>query len=68
MIKQLTQENSAGALESKEKNSQTGLPEYFSWENYLNTAVDQGACGSCFAISTAGMLSARFKIKVKIIT
>jgi C1A family cysteine protease len=50
-------------LVSKEKNSKN-LPKYFSWENFIPEVVDQGKCGSCYAITTAHMITSRLRIKV----
>eukprot|EP01017_Pseudomicrothorax_dubius_P006970 TRINITY_DN120_c0_g1_i1.p1 TRINITY_DN120_c0_g1~~TRINITY_DN120_c0_g1_i1.p1 ORF type:complete len:539 (+),score=148.03 TRINITY_DN120_c0_g1_i1:139-1755(+) len=47
----------------KEKSNVSDLPKEFSWEEYLPPIAEQKDCGSCYAIATMGMLSARLKIK-----
>jgi len=45
------------------------IPKEFHWgdvdgRNYLEPVLDQGECGSCYAVSTTRMLSARHKIRL----
>ncbi|KAF4747773.1 hypothetical protein FOZ62_011840, partial [Perkinsus olseni] len=49
------------------------LPESIDWrnvsgENYIEPVINQGSCGSCYAIATMRMLSARHKIKTRNLT
>ena len=52
--------------ERKERFSRVYTPE-FDWRdrngvNYMPPVTNQGKCGSCYAVATANMLHARFKI------
>jgi hypothetical protein len=47
----------------------SGAPDSFDWrnkdgQNYLDSVITQGDCGSCYTISTVRMLSARNKIRL----
>ncbi|CAD8136865.1 unnamed protein product [Paramecium octaurelia] len=46
----------------------SGLPKQFSLEQYLDPPRQQKQCGSCYAISTMEMLSARLKMKGEQVT
>jgi len=46
------------------------LPKHFDWrnvngENYINTVLNQGSCGSCYATSSLDALASRVRIKTK---
>lgn len=46
------------------------LPQSFDWrnkdgQNYLDAVVDQGSCGSCYAVSTMSMINSRVRIMTK---
>lgn len=46
------------------------LPTSWDWrsvngQNFLDEVIDQGDCGSCYAVATARMLSARHRIRQK---
>ncbi|CAD7955854.1 unnamed protein product [Amoebophrya sp. A25] len=46
------------------------LPKKFAWddvdgENYLEPILDQADCGSCYAVSSVHMLSARYRVHKK---
>jgi len=47
---------------------ETPLPRTWDWRNvdgvnYLDPVIDQGECGSCYAVATTHMLSARHRIR-----
>lgn len=50
-------------LESDSK-TETELPASFDWRDMIQdpVALDQGACGSCYSVSTTSMISTRRKI------
>lgn len=46
------------------------LPEAWDWrnvdgQNFVGAVVNQGACGSCFAVATAEMIASRIRILTK---
>ena len=46
------------------------LPESFDWTgvegvNYVSPVRDQGACGSCYAFASAGLLESRLRIQTQ---
>jgi len=60
-----------GKEAEKDKNgdkSKYVLPEKFDWrnvhgKNYLFPAVDQGSCGSCYAVAVADMITSRVAVQ-----
>eukprot|EP00928_Gymnodinium_smaydae_P045718 TRINITY_DN30434_c0_g1_i2.p2 TRINITY_DN30434_c0_g1~~TRINITY_DN30434_c0_g1_i2.p2 ORF type:complete len:280 (-),score=59.97 TRINITY_DN30434_c0_g1_i2:85-924(-) len=56
-----------GATESAGDDGEPELPREWSWRNasginYLDKVIDQGSCGSCYAVSTVRMLTVRHRI------
>jgi cathepsin C len=58
----------SGARRSFLSAREAPLPESWNWGNvsgvsYLDDVLDQGACGSCYAVATTRMLSARHRVR-----
>ncbi|EER08160.1 cathepsin C, putative [Perkinsus marinus ATCC 50983] len=60
-------------VDSELSNTEGTLPDSLDWRNvegvnYIEPVMNQGSCGSCYAIATMRMLSARHKIHTRNIT
>jgi len=48
--------------ENHDKNTLDMPKEFKKWKKYMNEPRNQGACGSCYAVATVGMVESRLNI------
>merc|ERR1711881_341639 len=60
----------ASFLEEGEGDDISGLPKVMDWRNkdgqsYVGPVVNQGSCGSCYAVAVTDMVQSRIRVKTK---
>lgn len=66
-LKNMLKEKHANADKNKDKDHYT-LPDKWDWRNakgqdFMLEAIDQGSCGSCYAVAVADMITARVAVQ-----